>query len=305
MINFADEENFAEALNFYYYANKDKNNLITPELEEIFKLLEENTLEDLIRKSNNIMSNFFVICKALLKFYQKFNTLPVVGNIPDMTSDTENYILLKKIYEKKGKEDREVLTKMVIDEVKSITDESLSLKKEQMLSTLISEEINYIDTLSKNWPQIHLINFGTINEEIAGCHFQSNDFDEEHHKVNFIWYLLIKSADLFYTLYNRYPGSEDDFISDVIKMKDSLLKYLEENSLKDKINFNLFENEKAIEDLIFEFCRMGNSKIPTSVSIISSIASQEIIKLLTYQFKSVNNTVIYDGINSTLSVFKL
>lgn len=49
------------------------------------------------------MSNFFIIHKALQLFYFKYKTLPVVGNLLDMTSDTSTYIKLKKIYEKKVK----------------------------------------------------------------------------------------------------------------------------------------------------------------------------------------------------------
>ena len=41
--------------------------------------------------------------------------------------------------------------------------------------------------------------------------------------------------------------------------------------------------------------------MPPVVSIIGSIASQEIIKLITYHFETVNNTIIYDGINVILS----
>jgi NEDD8-activating enzyme E1 regulatory subunit len=97
MRKFKDEENFDEAVKYYYYANKDKCNLITSEIEEIFELLNENCLESLIKKSNVIMSNFFVLCKALQNFYLKYNSLPVVGNLEDMTSDTETYIILKKM----------------------------------------------------------------------------------------------------------------------------------------------------------------------------------------------------------------
>ena len=84
-------------MKYYYYANKDKCNLITPEINEIFELLNENSLESLIKKSNVIMSNFFILCKALQSFNLKYNTLPVVGNLEDMTSDTETYILMKKM----------------------------------------------------------------------------------------------------------------------------------------------------------------------------------------------------------------
>ena len=94
---YEDEENFNEALNFYYHGCQDKANLINDELAEIFKILKENYLETLLSKCNVMMSIFFIVCKALLVFYERFQTLPVVGILADMTSDTETYIKLKKM----------------------------------------------------------------------------------------------------------------------------------------------------------------------------------------------------------------
>lgn len=65
MKKFDDEANFDEALNFNYYASSDNLKVITPELQEIFDLIERNSLEELISNSNEIMSCFFIICKAL------------------------------------------------------------------------------------------------------------------------------------------------------------------------------------------------------------------------------------------------
>ena len=59
------------------------------------------------------------------------------------------------------------------------------------------------------------------------------------------------------------------------------------------------------EEYVFEFCRMGKGQVPPCISMIGSMASQEAIKMITYQFDTVNNTILYDGINVTLSSFKL
>jgi hypothetical protein len=67
MKKYDDETNFDEALNFFYFATRDRLNIITPELAEIFKLLEEHDIEYLINRSNVVMSNFFIVCKALYK----------------------------------------------------------------------------------------------------------------------------------------------------------------------------------------------------------------------------------------------
>lgn len=200
------------------------------------------------------------------------------------------------------------MKQLVYEIIGSIHDESLSLKKEQIKSTICSEDIDYLQIFCKNWPQINLYHYPTILEEHKGTHYQDNDLDENHHKINFIWYLLIKSADNFYEKYGRYPGEIENFLEDCEKLKICLNEFLDENCKKDKLPFILDDqNEKQFDlnNLIYEFCRMSSSKIVPGISIISSIASQEVIKFITYQFKSVNNTLIYDGINSTISTFKL
>lgn len=305
MRKYEDEINFDEAINFYYYANKDKINPITPELSEIFDLLNQNPIEDLLKRSNLIMSNFFIVCKALQNFYIKTRTLPVVGNIIDMTSDTETYIKLKRIYEAKGKEDREIISKLTSEIISRINDKDLSLKVEQIKASLETEDINYINIISKNYPQISLFHYSSIKEEEVGENYKFNDFDEEKDKINFIWYLLIKTADLFFEKHGRYPGqlNHDQIEQDIPEVDKTFHEYL---NINDKISKLPFDYTQVYnKNLVFEFCRFSNSKVVPAVSIISSIAAQEIIKLITYQFKTINNTIIFDGVNSTLSRFKL
>jgi hypothetical protein len=202
------------------------------------------------------------------------------------------------------------MNQLVQEIINSIQDESLSLKKEQIKSTISSEDIDYLQIFCKNWPQISLYHYPTILEEHKATHYKDNDLDEIHHKTNFIWYLLIKSADLFYDKYGKYPGetTHDNFPQDCDTLKSCLNEFLEENNKKDKLPFSLDDEEILkelnINNLLNEFCRMSNSKIVPAISIISSIASQEVIKFITYQFKSVNNTIIFDGVNSTISTFK-
>ena len=111
---------------------------------------------------------------------------------------------------------------------------------------------------------------------------------------------MFRASDKFMEKNKRYPGQNvDDFKKDVPELFGLLKEEYNKLSVKPEIE-NLLTEDNA-----FEFCRMGKGFVPPVVSIIGSIASQEIIKLITYQFETVNNTVIYDGINVTLSKFKI
>lgn len=176
-----------------------------------------------------------------------------------------------------------------------------------MMATISdSAVINYIDIACKNWPQVSLFQYNTLKEEETGNIFQENELDEPHINRNFVWYLLIKAADKFYQIYNRYPGetNHDKFNDDVEIFNEAVQTYLNDNS---RINIlpNGFNMEDIKREYIHEFCRNSNTQIPHLVSIIGSMASQEIIKMITYKFKTVNNTIIYDGIHNTISTFTL
>jgi len=130
---------------------------------------------------------------------------------------------------------------------------------------------------------------------------------EELDLNNFIWLLLIKSSDLFHLKYKRFPGenlSHTNFQEDIPLLKECYKELLRQNNYKEKLEKIEFDIE--IKDNYFhEFCRNSNSVIMSATSILGSFASQEIIKLITYQFKAVNNTIIYDGIHSYTTMFNL
>jgi hypothetical protein len=219
-----------------------------------------------------------------------------------MVSDTETYITLKKMFEGKGKQDREVMRTICIKVLKEIT-WSNEIKKQQVHSffeNIETADPNYIDIICKNYPQVSLYKYSTLKEELISPFSNELDIWEEHNKRNFIWYILIKSSDLFYKKYSRYPGDTTNFEADIQPLKQCISDFFtqEKNS---ELNFEISE---ITDDHIFELCRFSNSRIPPIVSIIGSIVSQEAIKLITYQFKTVDNTIIYDGIHSTISTFK-
>jgi amyloid beta precursor protein binding protein 1 len=242
-----------------------------------------------------------------LRFYSKHNTLPVNGNIEDMISDTENYIHLKRMYERKGQEDRakvKVLAAEVVSSLNWNEDDFKKVKVINFFNTIETDHnnVNYFDILCKNWSQVSLFTYSTLKQEQITPFPEETSIYESHEKRNFIWYLLVKTSDIFYKKYNRHPGQTDhsNFEKDISTLRNCLNEFFteEKNQL---INFH---GDLITDDYLFEFCRFSNSRVAPIASIMGSIASQEIIKLITYQFKTFDNTLIFDGIHSTLSLFK-
>ena len=312
MMRNRDEENYLEAINFNYYASEANTNLITPVLSNLFALIsDENSFNSYLTHSNRIMKAFLSTIKGLLIFFKRFNTLPVVGSLTDMSSGTNFYITLKKLYEAKSKADKEELIKIIKEDVLPlIPNDSDSISK-----SIFNSDFNVVDLVCKNWPQLNFQSFSFFETEFPNL--TEIDAYEEKDKFSLIWYVLMKASEVFYMNNGRYPGSsikkvdsenmiaeEDfDYLSDKPEFISVLNAYLtvanrEPNSFINSIS-------DIDDDFICEFLRNGRLKVIPIVSIIGSIASQEIIKLLTYSFETITNTIIFDGINVNLSVFDM
>lgn len=109
--------------------------------------------------------------------------------------------------------------------------------------------------------------------------------------------MLIRAVEIFHCENNRYPGSNHELLdSDVALLKRILNKFLIEH----RVN-----NMSIKEEFIYEVCRYGNSELHSVSGYLGGCAAHESIKLLTNQFIPINNTLIYNAIKQTTSVYEL
>ena len=296
--------NVKEAVSHYYYCNADAGELLLEKINDVFLAVQSHPPNFFLSASNFFMKLFFFFVLALKKFAEKNGGFPLCGNIPDMISSTENYIKLKKIYMQKAEKDHGEMRDIVLDLVKSAEgmEEGERGHLVELITSKSEDTVDIIDILNKNWPQITLFEYPEYEEEETGKNLDRENFDDEHKKSNFIIYILFRASQIFGEKNKRFPGENiKDFESDVNELKSI------SSVLLQKITPPPFENALSYlsNDIIHEFCRMGHSLLPPVVSFFGSVASQEIIKLITYQFKTFNNTLIYDGVNVVLSDFKI
>jgi len=105
------------------------------------------------------------------------------------------------------------------------------------------------------------------------------------------WYIALRAADKFHLAHGRYPGEKtENYEADY----EGLRKFTDEvlTSLG-------FEANQVPDAYLKELCRFGNSQIHNIAAILGGIGAQEVIKLVTCQWVSLDNTFIFNGINST------
>lgn len=304
-----EEANYKEAINFSYFGSDEYKQTITPVFSELFSRLDNESLVVLLSKSNNIMKAFYIVAKAFLMFYEVHKTMPVVGALSDMTSETKYFVSLKKIYENKAKLDKKVLEKN-IDNALDLVYADLNEVKDVVKKTIFNNNFNVLELVCKNWPQITLFEYTEFETELPNL--TEIDAYEKNDSTNLLWYLMLKTSEQFFEKHGYYPGctkgnkvSEDfNFLSDSDLFKAELNQYLT-NPKNIEHNQYVPSVSHIPEVTIKEFLRNSRVKLIPAVSIIGSIASQEIIKLLSYSFETVNNTVIFDGINVSISRFEM
>lgn len=266
-----DEDNHKEAVEASFKVSAAQG--ISPELHQI--------ISDSLADVDSNSPDFWVLVAALKEFIENEGDgePPLEGSIPDMTSSTEYYVSLQKIYQAKAEADFLVIEQRVKNILKRIGRDPASIPKAT------------IKNLCRNARKLAVCRYRSIEDEFNSPNsqeFQKYSTDEDY-SVAFGFYILLRAVDRFATIYNRFPGSFDGEMDEDI----SRLKTISVAILND-----LGCNTSTLsEDLIYEMYRYGGAELHVVAAMIGGIASQEVIKLITKQFVPMRGTFIFNGID--------
>lgn len=264
--SFYEEENFQEAVKFAHKAFIDPKNL-PGNVEKIFS---SAMLENVSANS----PHFWIMTAGLKKFHENNGTLPVRAAIPDIVSDTTNYLKLKKIFEKQAEIDRHEIMgyiRQIISSESVITEDELKV---------FCENIYNLDYIAHR----------SIREE-----FDKPSPLEVFETDCYKWHFALRANSHFYAKHGRHPSLKEP--KDVGEFKTLLVEI-------QKTIEGLVAGEEEIDQISKEMVRFGGSQLHTTAAFLGGVASQESIKLLTHQFKPINHTYIFNGIKSEAEVYE-
>ncbi|XP_039131097.1 NEDD8-activating enzyme E1 regulatory subunit AXR1-like [Dioscorea cayenensis subsp. rotundata] len=276
MLNF-DEENYREAIDASFKVSASRG--ISSHIQQI--------ISDSAAEVGSTSPDFWVLVAALKEFIENEGDgePPLEGSIPDMTSLTEYYINLQKIYQAKAESDCLAMEHHVRSLLKKIGRDPESISKA------------YIKNFCKNARKLSICRYRQLEDEYNSPvlpELQKYLTDEDYSfAVGF--YILLRAVDRFAANYNRFPGMFDGDMDEDI----SWLKTIAVGMLND-----LGCHGSAIipEDLINEMCRFGGAELHAVAALIGGIASEEVIKLVTKQFVPLTGTFIFNGIDQKSQV---
>ncbi|KAL5684226.1 hypothetical protein ACJX0J_010611, partial [Zea mays] len=251
MLN-VDEENYKEAVDSSYKVS------VTPGINnEIRQIIDDDSAE-----VNSSSSDFWILVAALKEFIAKEGNgeLPLEGTIPDMTSLTEYYVSLQKIYQAKAEFDCLALEHHVKEILKRIGRDPDSISRA------------YIKTFCKNSRKLRVSRYRSFEEEFSSPFVPEIQryFTDEDYSYATNFYILLRAVDRLAANYSRLPGIFDSEIDeDIPRLKTVAASVASEMGLN---------GASLSEDLITEMCRFGGAEIHPVAAFVGGVASQEVIK---------------------------
>jgi len=144
---------------------------------------------------------------------------------------------------------------------------------------------------------LQVIRFRSLEEERKAPKNSLIDSELQNSSGGMVFYIILRASERFYTTHNRFPGSSDD----VIDQDLSVLRGLVNELLKEMGISNSIVDEKYLKEMV----RFGASELHPIASLLGGLAAQETIKILTHQFTPLDNTFIFNGMDSTSSYYSL
>ncbi|KAI9300499.1 NEDD8-activating enzyme E1 regulatory subunit [Cunninghamella echinulata] len=276
-----DEENFEEAISNIWRLSPSSNH-IPSNVQAIFN---DPSCEHLNKES----TYFWIIARAVRDFVKNEGNgqLPLPGKLPDMKSDTRNYVALQNVYRQKAKEDLDA----VIERVNSL------LEEYHIPSEHVPKEA--IESFCKNAAHVKMIKYRSIKEsnQQSSNEIENLILSDE----NFGYYIVFKAADKFYKQHNRYPGKRNNEDEELTLLKQQVITTLQELGIENTSSLV----DTALIKPITNFLRFADIETPNLAALVGGLVAQEVIKLITHQYIPINNTCLFNGIASTSSIFEL
>lgn len=267
------EENFEEAI-------RAVNTAIVPTFlpVKIQELLDSSSATNLTKES----SSFWIMCAALKGFIEAEGKgkLPIRGVLPDMTASTEHYVKLQNIYRAQAAMDAEIIYRRVQQIVAQLQRDSITEAE--------------VKLFCRHAHDLCLIKGSNIATEYQlGSNVASYIARHlEEHNVMMVHYILLRAAEIFESEHCRAPGDWEPE-GDIALLKSCVTKLLSD------ISCSPFPKD----DHIHEMCRYGGAEIHSISAFIGGCVAHEAVKLVTKQYKPINNTFIYDAASTSTATF--
>ncbi|GMM35455.1 Ula1 protein [Saccharomycopsis crataegensis] len=243
-----------------------------------------STIQQILEDSNTLSSPlssspFWVLVKALKRFVNENGCLPLSGKIVDMASSTEKYIELQKLYREKAEKDKKLIEEYASD-----------ISAECIVSQAL------LDNFCKN-SQYLVVQKGSkdfVNNKMVNAILTGDNSSRVSIQMAFL------TLGVFCENHeHQYPKMED--LPELIDITET--RFL--NGNKVPLSSKGGDEDSKYIKTLKEFIRMEGCEMINTASFIGGLGGQEALKILTNQYVPLNNTLVYDGIESSIEKWKV
>lgn len=269
-----DEENYEEAIkavNSSFSGGRPSGSLR--------KLLEDPQCLNLKKESKP----FWILVRALKDFEanEGHGWLPLPGILPDMTAETAFYIALQNVYRNQALADADAIYRRIQHLLKEvnlpcdvITEKDVRQFCREAANIAVIRGTKIADEYDKSYK---CPAFGDCLE-VPGTLI-------EH-------YVALRAMERFHSEHGCLPVEVE---TDTARLKNLSGKLFAEASISSSLS----------DELAHELCRYGGAEIHSVSSFMGGCVAQEIIKIITRQFRPINNTFIYNAIKCETATYEL
>lgn len=271
----ADEENYEEAIKAVN-SSFGGGHLTTG----IKTIMNDESCINLNKQS----TPFWILARAVKDFVETEGKgwLPLPGVIPDMTADTASYINLQNIYRAQALHDADIVYRRAQQLLKELDKPS---------DTITEKDVKII---CREAASLAVIRGTKISDEYdKGYRATSIARGLETPNTLVEHYVILRAMERFKTEYGSTPG-ESEVETDTARIKGIACRLLNEWGITAQIS----------DDLAHELCRYGGHEVHSISAYVGGCVAHELIKLITKQYKPINNTFIYNAITSETDVYQ-
>lgn len=289
-----DEENFDEAMANARYAWTDTGAVT----EEIKRLIDDERA----RKLSPTSDKYWFLVAGLRAFIEREGCLPLQGAIPDMTSTTESYVELQRLYADKAAKDAASVRRNALDAA-------------HCAGVANPEEFipeSDATTFCKNCRHVRVLTWRPLEEELLASKETSgfvaesarSALEDPAKAMSLYIFVALRARTSFNEISKkRFPG---DFKTSTAGSVDHRVK--KEASVMQALMMEWFtskgikltpEQAEMASNVAYETTRYGASRLNPVGAILGGIMSQELIKIITRQYTPMQNRLIYDGVRGT------
>jgi NEDD8-activating enzyme E1 regulatory subunit len=243
-------------------------------------------------------SSFHFLLRALADFVQESNGLPpLAGDIPDMTSETDVYVELQKLYKAKAEADVTAVTRHLARHLSAVgKDVEKDVDTEEV--ALFCRNVHCLLLLSTRTLADELEAGAGHTAEALAAAIEEDPHSDDPRQTPALWYFALRAADAFQSRHGRYPGDTDTTVAaDTAALQRELTALVKSMGLSDVDHLGPEHAQEIV--------RYGGCELHTTAAVVGGIASQEAVKAITHQYAPLNNTVIYNGIAGVMGVYQL